>query len=87
MAWMGMLGLPGFLRKERRMRAGTSGCQWLAAESPGYTAASIASRTSTAADGDHEVGFEVIEDAVRRCLAEFMDLVVRHVDLFDHFDG
>jgi hypothetical protein len=23
MAWMGMLGLPGFLRKERRIRAGT----------------------------------------------------------------
>jgi len=23
MAWMGMLGVPGFLRKERRMRAGT----------------------------------------------------------------
>ena len=68
---MGMLGVPGRLRNDlpddQKGRIQPEPARTLAPEDPSRY---IASTTN----GDHEVWFEVIEDPLRRCLTQFVDL-------------
>ena len=73
MAWMGMLGSPGRFKKDlgeidqsqcRRMRI----LNWAIPENAGRD-------ITTTANRDHKVGVELLQNGVRRLLAQFVHLI------------
>lgn len=77
MAWMGILGEEGRLRKELYVVRGIASvprgegsygvCR---SKLPEYSGWNI----SSSSNGDHEIGLKLIKDVFRGCLAEFVDL-------------
>jgi hypothetical protein len=79
MAWMGMFGLPGRFRNDLRLAFSRCGrwCGMVGECVPQYTSGNVA----TTADGDHQVGFEIIQDLLCVVLTEFVDLQTVSCDL------
>lgn len=81
MAWMGILGEEGRLRKELHVFRGFAsiprgeGSSGGGGKVPEYSGWDI----SSSSDGDHEIRLKLIEDVFGGCLAKFVDLRFDHL--------